>query len=80
MNDPEYPGQIFYYFLIKVNWQMYFLSFKDLFKLNLVGIVNKGDFLNSKAFKYVRYKKVFLDENTKKKGFQTWKTPKSQII
>ena len=41
-----------------------------------VGLVNKGD-LYSKAFKYLHYKKVFLDE-IQKKGSQTEKkTPKS---
>ena len=43
---------------------MLYLSFQDLFN-NILKVLLIKVILYSKAFKYLRYKKVFLDENPK---------------
>ena len=48
---------------------MYFVSFQDLFK-NILLDLSKKVSCYKKAFKYLRYKKNFLDHNPKKKVFR----------
>ena len=43
---------------------MYFLSFEDFFNKTLL-VLSIKVILYRKAFQYLRYKKVFLDENPK---------------
>ena len=43
---------------------MYFVSFQDFFN-NVVLVLSIRVILYSKGFKYLRYKKFFLDENPK---------------
>ena len=61
---------MFYYFLSTYINNL--LSIISRFFNNIVLIFSIWVISYSKVFQYLRYKKVFLDEN-QKQGFQTWK-------
>ena len=50
---------------------MYFLSFQDFFNTIML-VLSEKVIVYSKSFKYPRYKKVFIDENSKT-GFSDMK-------
>ena len=58
---------------------MYFLLFQDFLNTIMLVLSKKGIIYN-KAFKYLRYKKVFLDENPKIKFSDMKKLQKAAIF
>ena len=62
-------GQMFYYFVIKVHEKCIFYHFNIIFKTFMLVLTIKG-IVYSKTFKYLRYKKGFLDKKSKNMVFR----------